>query len=81
MVRICQHKGISFRTGKTLSTMSLSKIRENAIEKNHPIKEINFKILDSCNRNQLRLLESIYIHQQNSNLNDQASSAPLFILK
>ena len=41
----------------------------------------NFKILDSCQPFDLRILESIYIHKIKPSLNDHASSVELSILK
>jgi hypothetical protein len=80
-VRICQHRGISFRTSQRLATMMSSSIRDHAVGSDHPIIESNFKILDTCPRSKLKTLESIYIHSHNPSLNDQSTSKPLFILK
>ena len=46
----------------------------------HPILDDNFKILDTCDPFDLRLLESIYIHKKKPSLNDQNSSTELSIL-
>ena len=80
-VRICQHRGLSFRTNQRLATMMHSSIRDHAVGSDHPITDSNFKILDSCPKSKLKTLESIYIHSHNPSLNDQSTSKPLFILK
>ena len=47
----------------------------------HSIDEKNFSILDNCHHFDLKVLESIHIHDKQPDLNDFASSAKLFILK
>ena len=47
----------------------------------HFTSDNNFKILDSCQPFDLRILESIYIHKIKPSLNDHASSVELSILK
>jgi hypothetical protein len=81
-VRICQHRGVSFRTGNVLSDPENSKIFLHAVQQNHPISNDNFKILSKCsNEYDLKILESVYIHNHNPNLNEQDGSVPLHILK
>ena len=75
-----QHKGRSFRTGQLLASPEFSNIRNHAFETDHPILDDNFKILDTCDPFDLRLLESIYIHKKKPSLNDQNSSTELSIL-
>ena len=58
-------QGPSFRTDRLLTSPEFSNIRNHAHENNHPIRDCNFKILDTCNSFDLRLLESIYIHKKN----------------
>ena len=79
-IRISQHRGRSFRTDQLLTSPEFSNIRNHAHENNHPIHDCNFKILDTCNSFDLRLLESIYIHKKKPSLNDQNSSTELNIL-
>ena len=79
-VRICQHKGISPRTGRRTHDPPNSKIYSHSFEENHPIYEDDFKIIARCPEKQLRILESIFIHDFNSCLNDQQSSYDLNIL-
>ena len=78
--RICEHKGISFRTNRPLSNPSHSNIRQHAFNCDHPILTSNFSLLSKCPSNDLKLLESIYIHKIVPSLNNQNSSCPLNIL-
>ena len=80
-VRMSQHKGISFRTGNMLNSIEKSKILDHSLDSGHFTSENNFKILDSCQPFDLRILESIYIHKIKPSLNDHASSVELAILK
>ena len=74
-------KGISFRTGNMLNSVEKSKILDHSLNSGHCTSENNFKILDSCQPFDLRILESIYIHKIKPSLNDHASSVELYILK
>ena len=58
-IRISQHKGRSFRTDQLLTCHEFSNICNHAHDTNHSIRNCNFKILDTCNSFDLRLLESI----------------------
>ena len=80
-VRVSQHKGISFRTGNMLNSVEKSKILDHSLDSGHFTSDNNFKILDSCQPFNLRILESIYIHKIKPSLNDHASSVELSILK
>ena len=80
-VRISQHKGISFRTNRPLSSFDSSKINEHAFDSNHPISDDSFKILSNSNVFDLKVLESLYIHKLQQNLNDYNSSFDLHIVK
>ena len=79
-VRISQHKGRSFRTNSLLSCPENSKILDHSLNSGHPIIDNNFKILDSCKNNDLRILESLWIHKLKPSLNDRSSSAELSII-
>ena len=79
-VRICQHKGISPRTGRRTLDPPNSKIYSHSFEENHPIYEDDFKIIARCPEKHLRILESIFIHDFKPCLNDQQSSYNLNIL-
>ena len=78
-VRICQHKGISPRTGRCTLDPPNSKIYSHSFEENHPIYEEDFKIA-RCPEKHLRILESIFIHDFKPCLYDQLSSYDLNIL-
>ena len=80
-VRISQHKGISFRTNRPLSSFDSSKIYDHAFDSNHPISDDSFKILSNSNVFDLKVLESLYIHKLQPNLNDYNSSFDLHIVK
>ena len=81
-VRMAEHKGISSRTGKPLSSPPYSSIRNHSHSCNTPISDSSFKILKSSNRNQdLLLLESLCIHQFAPKLNETQSAVPLLIVK
>ena len=79
-VRISQHKGRSFRINSLLSCPENSKILDHSLNSGHPIIVNNFKILDSCKNNDLRILESLWIHKLKPSLNDRSSSAELSII-
>ena len=79
-VRVSQHKGCSFRTNNPLSNPEKSNILDHSLAANHPITIENFKILASCDRFDLRLLESLFIQKLKPSLNDQHSSTDLLIV-
>ena len=68
------------RTNFLLSCPENSKILEHSLNSGHPINDNNFKILDSCKNNDLRILESLRIHKLKPSLNDRSSSAELSII-
>ena len=75
-IRVAEHLGKSFRTNRRLTSPSHSMIREH-IENNCPyIPSINdFKILSTSNNfNDLKILESLYIHKIKPQLNSNNSS-------
>ena len=78
--RICQHLGISNRTGRQLTTVMQSEPRNHAHQTDHPISYDDFKIIDTAPRN-LHILESLHILKLNPDLNNHASAAPLYIIK
>jgi hypothetical protein len=80
-VRIGQHRGISHRTDRPLSTVMHSLPRNHAEEYNHPINTNNFTIINSSsNSGDLFILESLHIQRDKPNLiNIRQSAAPLFI--
>ena len=78
-VRVSQHKGCSFRSNNPLTNPEKSNILDHSLTANHPITLENFKILASCDRFDLRLLESLFIHKLKPSLNDEHSSTDLLI--
>ena len=78
-VRICQHKGLSFRTGKPLSEIN-SKIYDHFFEHSHQINSDNFSILSHSKQHETKILESIFLHSERPTLNDRNSSYQLCIL-
>ena len=81
-MRICEHQGRSFRTGKALMQPAISSIREHSEICGNDFSESNFKILNASKRTlELRILESMYIDKLQPELNDSHSAAPLYIVK
>ena len=78
--RICEHLGVSSRTGNPIINPLHSSIRDHALESHHDLKIDQFKILFRTNPLNLRLAESILINRFKPNLNNMQSSAPLQIL-
>ena len=79
--RICEHKGVSFRTGIRLTSPSFSSIREHSVSCSHPIDTDLFRIIGRCSDHEdLRLLESVFIKHLKPDLNNTESAAPLYIL-
>ena len=80
-VRISQHKGISFRTDRPLSSFDSSKIYEPSFDSNQPTSDDSFKILSNCTVFDFKGLESLYIHKLQPKINYQNSSFDLHIIK
>ncbi|NJL51449.1 MAG: hypothetical protein HC930_03135 [Hydrococcus sp. SU_1_0] len=78
--RIAEHRGLSSRTGLVVQNPLHSSIRDHSQKSDHPIHVNDFKILSSCERQNLKLLESILIHRSRPTLNGTDSSVPLGIL-
>ena len=79
-VRIDAHRGVSHRTGSTLSTKELSAIRTHSISCHHDIQYKDFKILSqTSNHHSLPFSESLYIKRLSPSLNNQTTSVPLHI--
>ena len=66
---------------KTSFFLDSSKIYEHAFDSNHPISDDSFKILSNSTVFDLKVLESLYIHKFQPNLNDYNSSFDLHIVK
>ena len=77
-MRISEHSGLSYRTGKKLSQPPFSAIRDHAISTSHNIQEDSFKILGQENKEiNLRMLESLFIGKMKPKLNNSKSCYPL----
>ena len=72
LTRVSEHKGVSCRTGRMLSTPPHSNIRDHVYSCNSPLTIDNFNILNFCNNSSdLRILESLYIHKIKPSLNSR----------
>ena len=80
-VRIDEHRGISTRTNLPLCKPSYSAIRDHCLSIHGTNPQIkNFKILDSAaNKEDLLILESIYISRLKPGLNSTVSAFPLHL--
>ena len=77
--RSAEHKGISVRTGKPLSTTH-SNILDHAMQTGHRVLNSSFSILCVDNPDLLKISESIQIKTLKPSLNDKESSYQLLIL-
>ena len=81
LMRVAEHAGRSFRTGKILSQPAHSAVRCHAQCCGCPITIDNFKIINySSNSFDLKILESLHIFKQKPNLNNSLSSFPLSVI-
>jgi len=82
MMRYCEHKGVSYRTLRPLSSPTYSLIRDHSLKTNHVIKLDDFTILRKANDViDLRILESLLIKEIKPKINNNESSATLYTLK
>ena len=78
-MRIAEHMGRSFRTGKVVQS-SKSSIRDHVIKCSNVIDKNAFKVIGrESNETHLRMLESLYILRLKPNLNEMQSASPLII--
>ena len=80
ITRVCDHKGISSRTGRPLTKPGNSRILEHSTSCNHSIGLSDFKVLKTCKALDLKLTESVCIHRFKPDLNNHEQSVPLNIL-
>ena len=81
-VRICSHRGISYRTHQNLTNKEASAPRDHALQCKTPLQFEHFQILStlpSKNRSHLPILESLQIKHLQPNLNLNSTSTPLLI--
>ena len=80
-MRHSEHAGRSFRTGKLLSSQSTSAIRTHSLKLFHSFDLTDFTVLArNSNELDIRILESLFIHNKKPKLNNMQSSYPLQIL-
>ena len=79
--RVCEHRGISNRTGNPLGCPSQSSPRAHSVRCSGDVTSSDFRIIGG-NKNpvDLRILESLYILKLKPNLNETSSAFPLKIL-
>jgi hypothetical protein len=74
--------GISFRTKLPLGKLDFSPVRNHSLSADHPISVNNFRILDHANtQTDLKILESLYIHEEKPKLNTATSAMQLTIVQ
>ena len=79
-VRIDSHRGVSHRTGSSLSKKENSAIRDHAHKCKCQIDYKHFKIItQASDQYSLSYLESLCIKQLSPSLNSQTTSTPLYI--
>ena len=78
--RIAQRKIVSVRTGYRLASSGESRIREHFSQAQKSFCIENFSVLHASNEFDIKICESIYIHQFNPNLNSMNLSTSLNIL-
>ena len=80
-MRIAEHRGRSFRTGKLLASPGHSAVREHALKCCQTVAAGDFKIIGQESvPTHLRILESILIHRLKPKLNNMQSAFPLKIV-
>ena len=81
-LRFAEHKGVSARTGRAISSPPNSSIRSHSELHNHPFSLDDFSILlRSRSPLDLTTLESLYIKHLSPELNSHISSRPLYMFK
>ena len=79
-VRIDSHKGVSYRTGSSLTNPEYSSIRDHTKICKSSIDYKNFEIMGrASNESSLAVLESLIIKQAVPSLNAQTTSTPLYL--
>ena len=68
--RVCEHRGVSSRTGNPLTVPPHSAIRDHATSTGHDIAPASFKIVSTAaNDFELKIFESLLIAKDKPNLN------------
>ena len=77
--RVAEHRGVSPRTGLPARNPN-SNIYKHFLDTGHRINQNSFKVIFSQQNSNLKLIESILIHQKKPKLNANQYSTPLHIL-
>ena len=78
--RICQHQGVSDRTGAIRAVPVNSHIRDHCLEHGKRVNEEDFKVLDKCfYSSDLLILESLYQKTLKPSIGVQSQSTPLIM--
>ena len=79
--RVCQHMGISDRTGRMALSPTSSSVRDHSLVCDRAFSITNFDILHKSHSVlDLRTLESLYIHKQKPRINGKNSAIPLNVV-
>ena len=77
-VRVFEHLGISYRTNSLLVRPPHSDIREHCHTEDHPMRQSNFSIIDTCRfKSDLLTLESLHQKTKKPTIGIQMQSTPL----
>ena len=78
--RICQHQGVSDRTGAIRAVPVNSHIRDHCLEHGKRVNEEDFKVLDKCfYPSDLLILESLYQKTLKPSIGVHSQSTPLIM--
>ena len=77
--RICEHRGVSNRTGNLLVNSPNSNIFKHYLDTGHEVSPDQFKVI-SDDLDNLKITESIIIHTEKPTLNANLTSVDLNIL-
>ena len=79
-VRVCEHQGVSPRTGKTVSGTLSTSVRDHMLVCDHKVVWEDFSTLGrESNHNLLELKESLFIKRDKPPLNKNIYSDELFL--
>lgn len=80
-IRICEHKGISFRPNRQLVNPSYSIIRERSWSNDHCYGDVNFKILCRAKSNcELKIAEFLFIYKNKLGLDKNETTVSLELI-
>ena len=75
LLRFAEHKGVSFRTGRTLSNPPFSAIRDHSHKSDHQYSIKDFKVISSnSSAIDTKIMEALHIEINKPTLNNQNSS-------